>query len=107
MRASTLLETDPAAAAMHAGAILADEPRHEAAGLLLAAACRRLGEPARAMSVIEALASTHPGSAFLQLELGRTYVACGRSTEARTALQRAVDADAALADAWQELSAQH
>jgi predicted Zn-dependent protease len=106
MRASTLLETDPAAAAMQAGAILANEPRHEAASLLLAAACRRLGEPARALSVIESLASAHPGSAFLQLELGRTYVACARNAEARAALQRAVEADAALADAWRELSEQ-
>ncbi len=107
MRASTLLQRDPAAAATQARAILADEPRHEAAGLLLAAACRRLGEPERGMSVIESLARTHPGSAFLQLELGRTYAACGRSAEARMALQRAVEADGALADAWQELSAQH
>src|ERR1700730_8559715 len=89
------------------GGLPAMSPGHEAASLLLAAACRRLGEPARALSVIESLASAHPGSALLQLELGRTYVACRRGAEARAALQRAVEIDTALAEAWRELSAQH
>jgi hypothetical protein len=43
MRASLLLESDPAAAALSASDILAGNPGHPEASLLLAAACRRLG----------------------------------------------------------------
>jgi tetratricopeptide (TPR) repeat protein len=106
MRASTLLEKDPAAAARQAGAILANYPGHDAAGLLLAAACRRLGDSTSAVRVIESLALNHAASALIQLELGRTYTACGRHDEARAALERAVELDSNLADAWHELSAQ-
>jgi tetratricopeptide (TPR) repeat protein len=106
MRASMLLETEPAAAARRAGEILANHPESEAAGLLLSAACRRLGNSASAVGVIESLALAHPGSAFMQFELGRTYAACSRTEEAITALERAVALDSGLAEAWRELSAQ-
>ena len=106
MRASMLLETEPAAAARHASAILANHPGSDAAGLLLSAACRRLGNSAAAVGVIESLALAHPGSAFMQLELGCTYAACGRTRQAITALERAVALDSGLAEAWRELSAQ-
>jgi predicted Zn-dependent protease len=105
MRAATLLDTDAAAAARRAREILKSEPRHEAAALLLAAACRRLGESASAIGVIEELAATWPDTAVLQLELGRIYAASGRSAEATAALQRAIDLDARLAEPWRELSA--
>ncbi|HEY2465333.1 MAG TPA: sulfotransferase [Steroidobacteraceae bacterium] len=106
MRASMLLETDPAAAARQAGALLMVHPGHDAASLLLAEACRRLGNASSAVDIIEALARAQPTSALVQLELGRTYVACARSGEALAALQRAVALDPNLADAWLELSAQ-
>jgi tetratricopeptide (TPR) repeat protein len=106
MRASMLLEAEPAAAARRAGEILAKDPGHEAAGLLLSAACRRLGNSASAFGIIESLALAHPGSALMQLELGCTYAACSLTAEAITALERAVVLDARLAEAWRELSAQ-
>ena len=86
MRASTLLETDPAAAARHASAVLAIQPGHDAATLLLTTACRRLGNSSSAVGIIEALASAQPTSALVQLELGRTLAGAGRGSEARAAL---------------------
>jgi tetratricopeptide (TPR) repeat protein len=106
MRASMLLDAEPAAAARQAGDILAKDPGSEAAGLLLSAACRRMGNSASAVGIIESLALSHPGSALLQLELGCSYAAGSRTEEAISALERAVALDAGLAEAWRELSAQ-
>jgi len=106
MRASMLLETDPAAAARQAGAVLQSHPGHDAASLLLTAACRRLGNSSGAIGIMEALACAQPASALVQLELGRTNAACARSREAKAALERAVELDPNLADAWRELSEQ-
>jgi tetratricopeptide (TPR) repeat protein len=106
MRAAGLLESDPAAAARRAGDILSGSPGHEEAKLLLAAACRRLGDSATAIGVLESLSNAHGASSVLKLELGRAYAAAGRGAEARGALQRALQLDATLADAWQELAAQ-
>jgi tetratricopeptide (TPR) repeat protein len=106
MRASMLLEADPAAAARHAGDILANSPGHAEAALLLAAACRRLGDPATAIRVLESLTGAHSGASVLQLELGRAYAADGRADAAIDAFQRAVELDAALAEGWRELAAQ-
>jgi len=105
MRASLLLDTDPSAAAKRASDILARAPGHAAAGLLLATARRKLGDPAAAAAVLESLAGTHD-SAVIQLELGRAYVAAGRSADALAAFQRAVRLDERLADAWRALAAQ-
>jgi tetratricopeptide (TPR) repeat protein len=106
MRASMLLETDPAAAARDAGAILLSHPGHEAASLLLSAACRRLGNSSSAVGIIEALASVQPTSAIVHLELGRTYAACARGSDAKAAFERAVELDTSLAEAWRDLSEQ-
>jgi tetratricopeptide (TPR) repeat protein len=106
MRASMSLETDPAAAARLAGAVLQSHPGHDAASLLLTAAYRRLGNSSGAIGIMEALACAQPASALVQLELGRTYAACARSREAKAALERAVELDPYLADAWRELSEQ-
>jgi tetratricopeptide (TPR) repeat protein len=106
MRAATLLENDPAAAARQATAVLASSPGHEAANLLLAAARRRLGGPLAAVDSMESLARGAPNSPLLQLELGLTYAACDRTSEAITALERAVELDGKLAEGWRALSAQ-
>ena len=108
MRASALLEADPAAAVRQASAILSRIPDCEEAKLLLATACRRLGEPATAISVLESLALAHAQaeSPTLQLELGRSYAAAGRNAEAITALAAAVSLDTRMSDAWRELAAQ-
>lgn len=105
MRASALLEADPAAAVNRASAILAADPENAAAQLLLATACRRLGAPARAHELLAGQARAQPASALLQLELGRACVAVGRKAEATTAFEAAVALDARLADAWRELAA--
>ncbi len=101
-----LLDSDPYAAARQAGVILAGHPGHEAASLLLAAACRRMGDSASAIGPLESLVLAHPSSALMQFELGRTLAACGRSGEAAAALERAVELDPQFGDAWHELAAQ-
>jgi tetratricopeptide (TPR) repeat protein len=100
MRASMLLETDPQAAVRGASAILGREPGHEAAGLLLATACRNLGDAQAAVDLLQPLAAAQPGSAVLQLELGRACAAAARNDEARAAFQGAAALDPRLADAW-------
>lgn len=106
MRASLLLESDPSAAAKRASDILAGFPAHPAAGLLLATARRRLGDPAAAATLLESLSSAQRDSPVVQLELGRCYAAAGRNAEAASAFRRAVTLNAGLADAWRELAAQ-
>jgi predicted Zn-dependent protease len=106
MRASVLLESDPAAAVRRATQILADSPGHPEASLLLATAQCRLGDPAAAAAVLEALTAAQPTSPLIQLELGRACAQGGRTRDAIAALQRAVALDAGLADAWRALAAQ-
>ncbi len=106
MRASTLLESDPAAAAAAASALLVAQPDLTAASLLLAAACRRIGDAATAIRLLEELLPANPASPVLQLEAGRAFTAAGRGAEAVAAFERAVALDARLADAWRELAAQ-
>jgi tetratricopeptide (TPR) repeat protein len=107
MRASMLLESDPAAAAGMASAILAKAPDNEAANLLFVTACRRLGNSEAALQVIESLAKANPHSAALQLEVGRTYAALEQFPEATAAFLQAVKLDPSLSDAWREVSAQY
>lgn len=102
-----LLETDPAGAARQAGVLLERHPGHDAASLLLTTACRRLGNSSGAIGIMEALARAQPASALVQLELGRTYAACARNNDAMAALERAVELNSSLTDAWRELSEQH
>lgn len=106
MRASLLLESDPAAAARCAGEILAGNPDHPEASLLLAAASRRLGKPTDAATALESLAPAHRDTPFMQLELGRAYAGSGRTESAIAAFRLAVALDPGLADAWQELATQ-
>src|SRR5215467_2753871 len=90
MRASLLLDSDPAAAARGASEVLSGAPGHAQAGLLLAAALRRLGDPSAAAAALAALARERPDSALLQLELGRAHAAAGAPAAAVAALRRAV-----------------
>jgi predicted Zn-dependent protease len=106
MRAALLLDSDPAEAARQAGAILATSPGNPEASLLLASACRRLGDAHAAAAILASLSSAHPDSALLQLETGRALSAAGRDGEALTALRRAVTLDAGLAEAWRDLAVQ-
>jgi predicted Zn-dependent protease len=103
MRAATLLETDPAAAAIEATEILKEHPGHPAAMLLLGTARRGAGSPEAAASLSE-LAAAQPNSAPVQLELGRTLFTQGRDADALKALKRAVELEPNLAEAWRELA---
>jgi len=104
MRAATLLDADPAAAARAANEVLEALPGHAAASLLLATACLSLGDSARACEVLESLAQVQPASAIVQLELGRAYRAARRSDESLAALRRAVELQPDLAEGWRDLS---
>lgn len=106
MRASLLLDSDPAAAARLASAILERSPGHEAAQLLLATASHKAGDPTRSQALLSSLASAQPDSATLQLELGRASAAAGRNAEAIKAFEAAIVLDSRLADAWHGLAAQ-
>ena len=105
MRASVLLDSDPAEAARRANAILVSSPGHAEANLLVAAACRRLGDPATASHVLEGLTRSAPGSPVLEIELGRAYRASGRDADALAAFKRALAVDSGLAEAWREVAA--
>lgn len=104
MRAAALLESDPSAAAREAEAILASQPGHPTAVLLLGTARRSAGNLEGAAETFGALASKQPDSALLQLELGRTLRARGDVTGARAALTRSLQLQPDLAQAWRELS---
>src|SRR5258708_37319306 len=104
MRASSLVDSDPAAAGLKASAVLAEHPQHEGASLLFAAARRRLGDSASATSMIESLAAAHPNSAVMQLEVGRTHAAAGRTAPAIAAPKGAGALDPPWAARWRGLA---
>jgi tetratricopeptide (TPR) repeat protein len=103
MRAATLLDSDPAAAAREAADILKEYPGHPAATLLLGTARRGSGSADAAASLRE-LAAVQPDSAPIQFELGRTLLAEGSEAQGKAALQRAVQIEPNLAEAWRELA---
>jgi tetratricopeptide (TPR) repeat protein len=103
-RAAARLDSDPAAAARVASEILAQQPGHAAASLLLATASRNIGHTEVALGVLQELARTQPTSAVVQLELGRAYRLAGQPAQALPPLQRAVQLEPNLADGWRELS---
>lgn len=105
MRASLLLDSDPAAAARRASGILESSPGHPEASLLFAAAWRKLGNPAEATAALESLPDAQRETPFMQLELGRAYAAGGRREQALAAFRRAIALDEGLADGWRELAA--
>jgi predicted Zn-dependent protease len=105
MRASLLLDSDPLAAARRASGILAGSPGNPEANLLLAAACRKLGDAPAAAAALESLTNAERDTPFMQLELGRAYAASGRGALALAAFRRAVALDDGLADGWRELAA--
>src|SRR5450631_2988218 len=107
MRAATLLDTDPARAALEAAEILKECPGHPGAMLLLGTARRTSGSPEASAACFDELVAAQPNSAPVQFELGQTLAAQGRAAEALTALNRAVELEPNLAEAWRELAALH
>jgi predicted Zn-dependent protease len=100
-----MLDSDPTAAARQASGILAHSPGHPEATLLLAAACRKLGDPAAAAAALATLVDAERDTPWIQLEIGRAFAAAGRKGEALSAFQRAVALDDGLAEGWRELAA--
>lgn len=104
IRVASLLESDPATAALEAAQILRAHPGHAAALLLLGNAHRACGDSRAAVAELAALVAAHPDSAVIRLELGRVQRTAGREDEALSSLQRAVELAPDLAEAWRELS---
>src|SRR5262249_32021036 len=72
--------------------------------LLLGTAHRSAGNLESATQAFSDLAALPPQSPVARLELGRTLAAQGREAEALEALQRTVELEPNLAEAWCELS---
>ena len=105
-RAAGRLESDPAAAAREADAILRQAPGDVRARLVLGAARRRLGDEAGARAILELLAHAQTGSAFAQVELGLTLASLGEPAAAVAALRRAVALRDDFTTAWRALAEQ-
>jgi len=101
--AAKLLDSEPALAAEQAEEILRVVPGHPMAQLIAGIAARRLGNAARALSLIEPLAAAQPKAPAVHCELGLAYGDLGRGEEAIAALRRAVALKHDLADAWRAL----
>jgi tetratricopeptide (TPR) repeat protein len=101
--AAKLLDSEPALAAEQADEILRVVPGHPMAQLIAGIAARRLGDAARALSLIEPLAAAQPKAPAVHCELGLTYGDLGRGEDAIAALRRAVTLKPDLADAWRAL----
>ena len=107
IRAASLLESDPAAAAHEAAHIVRRHPGHAAALQLLGTAHRASGDAQAAAAVFAGLAAAQPDSPVIRLELGRALRAAGCDSEALVALEQAVQLAPDLAEAWRELSLLH
>ncbi len=107
LRAAGLLDSDPATAGSLADGILAANPGHLEAALLLAGALRRQHKVTEAVSGLEELDSLRPGQAVIKWELGRLLAESGRRDEAIAALENAVRLEPRMAAAWRELSRQY
>ncbi len=104
VRAAALLDQDAAQAGELAQQILAANPGHLEAGLLLARACVRQQQPERAVTLLAALAEARPEQAMVRWELGRLLAELGRRADATAVLEAAVGLEPRLAGAWRELS---
>ncbi len=103
-RASQLLGVDATLAATQAQEILKAVPDYPPAVLLLASASRRSGDPAAAMSILEALVKQQDVWAAAHFEYGVTLAALGRGDEAIKALQRTVELKSGHPEAWRLLA---
>ncbi len=101
-----LLRPDPAGAERRARAILAHTPGDADAVLLLAAATRRQGNPARARDLLLPLASRPDARADVHQELGLALASLGEPDQAIAALEAAVARNPQLAGAWRALGDQ-
>jgi tetratricopeptide (TPR) repeat protein len=99
-----LLERAPELAAEQAREILKVSPAHPSATLLLGTAERLRGEPQAAKTVLQGLVGKQPRWAAAHYELGLALGALGRGDGAARELQRAVELDPGMPDAWRSLA---
>jgi predicted Zn-dependent protease len=101
-----LLQRDPSLAKQKAEEILAQYPDLDAAQQILGVAWRLLGDPLKALTIIEPLAHRQRDSADILHELGLCRGAAGRGAEAIAVLREAVQRDPKHAHAWRSLGDQ-
>jgi Flp pilus assembly protein TadD len=104
--ATHLLASDPALAAEQATEIIRTVGDHPMALLVLGASHRLRGDVDAALAILGPLASSQPGSAIAQLELGLTLGRAGQGDQAVAALRRAVALKPDLPQAWLALGDQ-
>jgi tetratricopeptide (TPR) repeat protein len=102
--ARRLLRSDLAAAAEQAAEILRVVPDQPMATLILGIARRECGQVKGALAELEPLAGRAPSWAAAHYELGLALGADGQGEAAVRALERAVELDPRLPDAWRALA---
>ena len=98
-----VLPADPGQARRRAEALLADQPGHSGATLLLAAALRRGGDIRGAHDRLRGVIERHPPAAIPWFEWGMILTAMGEDARARGALRRAVEIEPGFTAAWRGL----
>ena len=104
--ANALLQRDPSLARNRAEEILARHPDLAAARQVLATALRLLGDPRKALSVIDPIAREHDASPDILHELALCLGAAGRGADAINALRKVLQLDPEHAAAWRSLGDQ-
>ena len=102
--ANKLLNVDPELAAEQAREILKAAPEYDPARLVLAAACRLSGDPARALEIVVPLVVAQPGWVAAHFENAQALAAAGHGDEAINALQRTVGLKPDHPEAWRMLA---
>ena len=103
---AALLEKSPRHAAEQAKAILSSVPGQRDARVMLAAALRRQGDAADALSKLRQLIVVEPDFAPAHLEIGLALGALGKGKAAIRSLEEALRLDPDLASAWRALGDQ-
>ena len=104
--AAQLLEKDPRLAVEQADEVLKAVPGHPFARLILGTAHRHAGQTSAALSVLEPLAREQPRAPAVHIELAIALGEAGRSTEAISAVRRALQLKPNSVDAWRVLAEQ-
>ncbi|MEG2940039.1 MAG: sulfotransferase [Thermomonas sp.] len=100
-----MLEHDPLMASEQARQILHASPGDPVARLLLGMAHNALGEPARALEVLQPLSLEQPSAPRVWMELGVAHAENGERPEAITAIEQAARLQPTLPRVWLNLAA--
>jgi tetratricopeptide (TPR) repeat protein len=106
-QAARLLPTAPASAEAHARRVLAADPTHADASLILGMSLRARGDAAGARQILGPLAGRLPNWPIAQFELGLTALKLGEGRLVIHALSQAVELDPKLAFGWKALERQY